>query len=202
MRHNLAPHTDRELVSKMRISIVFRISLMTVVLAWCAQAVHAVAPAIPQDVICASGHLFTGKVLSIESRDCKLRSLGSCSPRDAMVVHVRIDRVLTTVPLPTYLETRFSVEAGQTLPMYVFAFGIGTNRYPPLLREEEVPVPMTDEWLKDRLVGQLLTFSARSEPMGLPGSPLLLGGSTLPIESVPWVEEVLGNHCSPPKLTR
>jgi hypothetical protein len=186
----------------MRIPIVFRITLMTVVLAWCAQDAHAVAPAIPQNVICAAGHIFTGKVLSVESHDCKLRSLGGCSPRDAMVVHVRIDRVLTTVPLPTYLETRFSIEAGKTLPMYVFAFRLGANRYPPLLREEEVPVPMTTEWLTDRLVGQSLAFSARSEPMGLPGRPSLLNGSTLPIESVPWVEQALSNHCSPPKLTR
>lgn len=186
----------------MRIPIVFRITLMTVVLAWRAQDAHAVAPAIPQNVICAAGHLFTGKVLSVESHDCKLRSLGGCSPRDAMVVQVQIDRVLTTVPLPAYLETRFSIEPGRTLPMYVFAFRSGANRYPPLLREEEVPVPMTNDWLTDRLVGQSITFIAGSEPMGLPGRPSLLSGGTLPIESVPWIEEVLSKHCSSPKLTR
>lgn len=177
-------------------------SIATLALAWSVQAAHAVAPAMPENVICGSGHLFTGKIVFVESRDCKLRSPGWCSPRDAMVVHVLIDRVLATVPLPAYLDARFSVEAGQTLPMYVFAFPLGANRYPALLREGEVPVPMTNEWLKDRLVARTLMFMAGRQPSGLPDGPTLLIGSTLPIESLSWVQEVLRSSCNLPKPIR
>lgn len=173
-------------------------SIAALVLVWCAHPVHAVAPAIPENIICSVGHIFTGRIVAVESRDCKLRSPGWCSPRDAMVVDVLINRVLTTVPLPPYLGSKFSVETGRVFKMYVFSFGYGANRYPALLREEEVPVPMSDKWLNDRLAGKALVFSAGSQPSGLSDGPTLLIGNTLPMESVPWVEETLSTSCGRP----
>lgn len=186
----------------MRAPLAIQRSIATLALLCCAHGTHAIAPAIPESIICRSGHLFTGKILGVESRDCKLRSSGWCSPRDAMVVHLRIDRVLRTIPLPEYLAAASSVEAGRELRMYVFAFTSGANRYPGLLREDEVPVPMTSTWLNERLAGKALLFSASSQPSGLPDGPPLLIGSTLPIESVSWVEDTLRDSCGPPGPTR
>jgi hypothetical protein len=165
--------------------------------AWCMQAAHADAPALAQNVVCESGHVLVGEVVAVESLDCKLRSENWCAPRGLMVVQVRIERVLKTVALPEYLQSRFAVHAGETLPMYVSGFSSGANRYPPLLREEDAPGAMTTEWLKGKLVGERLVFMAGSQPSGIADGPTLLIGGTLPIAAVPWAEEVLGNVCGP-----
>jgi hypothetical protein len=181
----------------MQARLLARRSITALSLAWCAHAVHAVTPAIPDNIICGSGNIFTGKVLAVESRDCKLQSPGWCSPRDALVVDVLIDRVLKTVPLPAYLGGKFPVETGGTLKMYVFAFTSGANRYPALLREEEVPVPMTDKWLNERLAGKAFLFAAGGRPWGLSDGPTLLIGNALPVAAVPWVDGVLSSSCGP-----
>ena len=153
------------------------------------------APAIPESIICSTPQLFTAKIKSVKSLDCRLKHEQQCSPRDVMVVQMQVSRILKANTLDARNDKRFVPMPQTDLSIYLFSFISGANRFPPLLSEAKVPAPMTDQWLSDFLVGQSFVFLVGSQPFGFPSSfstePPMLSGSALPIDPLPWVEETL-----------
>lgn len=162
---------------------------------------HA-APALPENILCGATHVFAGKIVDVKSRDCRLESKGYCSPPDKLQMRVEVGQVFRTSIFPEWALAEpghpRQITSGHAVHVVAFAFSYGANRYPALLVEQDVPDPMTTDWIRQKLLGKELIFNTQqpSEVVQAPSGPVhALYGGLLPLEGQQWVRETLAARC-------
>jgi hypothetical protein len=145
----------------------------------------ATSPAIPENIVCGSPHVFIAKVLAVKSVDCRLKHpRGGCSPVDHAELSVHIDRILRTSPLPPWASDR-PLRAGVSTQVTIGLYSYSLNKYPALMVEDEKAI--TDDIASALLQDKTFVFTAWGPTPG----PIWYGGTATDLSTVGWFEETL-----------
>lgn len=119
-------------------------------------------------------------------------------------MQIEVGQVYRTAAFPEWVITEPGrsrhVVRGERLYAFTNGFGMRFSRDAQPLMEQDVPDPMTTEWIRNWLVGKSLIFAMPQYQGGnfvetSAGPVSALYGTTHPLDAAQWVEKTLATHC-------